>query len=117
MVKDAIPNCIRDELRYSMEDVSTFEGFKRAVLCIDNDYWKRIQDDKNKPRNNRSLHSHIPKTPRQEPIRNAWPEERTNTFEKSLKFPATLGTTSGPSPLRIPTSDVLGADGRLTPVE
>jgi len=42
VVKDAIPNQIRDELRYSQEDMSSFEGFKRVVLWIDNDYWKRI---------------------------------------------------------------------------
>ena len=32
VVKDAIPNWIWDELRYSQEDVLSFEGFKRAVL-------------------------------------------------------------------------------------
>jgi len=32
MVKDAIPNQIRDELYYSQEDMLFFEGFKRVVL-------------------------------------------------------------------------------------
>ena len=41
MVKDAIPDCICDELRFSHEDVSMFEGLKRAVIRIDNDFWKR----------------------------------------------------------------------------
>ena len=38
VVKNVIPNRIRNELHYSQEDVLLFEGFKRAVLCIDNDY-------------------------------------------------------------------------------
>lgn len=53
VVKDAIPNHVRDELCYSQEDMSLFEGFKRAVLHIDNNYWERIQDDKNKSWTNR----------------------------------------------------------------
>jgi len=28
-------------LRFSHEDVSMFEGLKRAVIRIDNDFWKR----------------------------------------------------------------------------
>jgi len=38
VVKDTIPDCIRDELRFSHKDVSTFEGLKRAVMRIDNDF-------------------------------------------------------------------------------
>jgi len=38
VVKDAIPDRIRDELRFSHEDVSTFEGLKRAIMRIDNDF-------------------------------------------------------------------------------
>ena len=38
VVKDTIPNRIWDELHYSQENVLSFEGFKRAVLQIDNDY-------------------------------------------------------------------------------
>ena len=52
IVKDTIPNWIWDELHYSQEDVLSFEGFKRAVLQIDNDYWKRIQDNKKRLQTN-----------------------------------------------------------------
>jgi len=48
VVKNTIPNCIRDELRFSHEDVLTFEGLKRAVMRIDNDFWKRHQEEKHK---------------------------------------------------------------------
>ena len=48
VVKDTIPPRISEELRYSKEDLSTFEGLKRAVLKIDSDYWRRISDDKQK---------------------------------------------------------------------
>jgi len=38
VVKNAIPDHIHDELRFSHEDISTFEGLKRAVMRIDNDF-------------------------------------------------------------------------------
>jgi len=38
VVKNALPSCIRDELCFSHEDVLSFEGLKRAVLRIDNDF-------------------------------------------------------------------------------
>jgi len=37
VVKDTIPDCIYDELRFSHEDISMFEGLKRAVR-IDNNF-------------------------------------------------------------------------------
>jgi len=40
VVKGVLPNQIQDELHYSQKDISTFEGLKRAVMRIDNDYWK-----------------------------------------------------------------------------
>jgi len=42
LVKDAIPSHICNELRFTHEDVSLFEGFKRAVMKIDNNYWRRV---------------------------------------------------------------------------
>ena len=66
MVKNAIPTRICDKLRYSQEDMSSFEGFKRVVLRIDNDHWKRIQDNKNKSRTNRFPSYHTLKPPRPE---------------------------------------------------
>ena len=48
VVKDALPNRIREELCFSHKDVSSFEGLKRAVMQIDNDFWKHHQEDKNK---------------------------------------------------------------------
>ena len=40
VVKDTIPHRICDELQFSHKDISTFEGLKRAVLRINNDFWK-----------------------------------------------------------------------------
>jgi len=40
VVKDALPTHIRDELHFSHEDISSFEGLKRAVMRIDNNYWR-----------------------------------------------------------------------------
>ena len=39
MIKDAIPNYICNELRFSHKNISTFEGLKRAVVRIGNDFW------------------------------------------------------------------------------
>jgi len=50
IVKDAILPRICDKLRFTHEELLSFKGFKRVVLKINNDYWKRIQDDKNKQR-------------------------------------------------------------------
>ena len=94
VVKDAIPNCIRDKLCYSVENVSSFEGFKRAVLCINNNYWKKVQDDKNKSCTSHSPQYNLPKPLRQEPTRNPWSEEKTTMTERSPKFLVSLGTSS-----------------------
>lgn len=48
VVKDVIPNCICNELRFSYKDISMFEGLKRAVMGIDNDFWKHQQEEKHK---------------------------------------------------------------------
>jgi len=65
---------------------------------------------------NCTLQYNISKTPRQEPIRSPWSEERTITPKRLPKFPALLGATSGQPFLRNSISDMLKADGRLTPV-
>jgi len=44
VVKDVLLSHIRDELHFSHKDVLSFEGLKRAVLRIDNDFWKRQQE-------------------------------------------------------------------------
>jgi len=43
-----------------------FEGLKRAVLKIDNDFWKCHQEDKNKLQISCTLQGHILKTSRPE---------------------------------------------------
>jgi len=64
VVKDAIPDHIRDELRFSHEDVSMFEGLKRAVMRIDNDFWKCQQEEKHKFQALRVTQGYTPKVPR-----------------------------------------------------
>ena len=41
VVKDTLPTHIRDELHFSHKNIFSFEGLKRAVMRIDNDYWRR----------------------------------------------------------------------------
>ncbi|HEV7736279.1 MAG TPA: hypothetical protein VGO47_02760 [Chlamydiales bacterium] len=62
IVKEAIPTRIRDELRFAREDIDTFEGFREAVLRIDNEYWKRKKDDANRQRLVQSLPGRYPKS-------------------------------------------------------
>ena len=45
-VKNAIPPRIQDKLCVWKENLSTFKAFKQAVIKIDNNYWKWIQEDK-----------------------------------------------------------------------
>ena len=61
VVKDAILNHIRDELRFSHEDVSTFEGLKRAVMRIDNNFWKCQQEKKHKFQAAKAIQGYTPK--------------------------------------------------------
>jgi len=48
VVKDAIPVRISEKLCFSQEDLLMFKGYKCAVLKIDNDHWKQVQDEKNR---------------------------------------------------------------------
>jgi len=64
VVKDAIPDYIRDELRFSHKDVSTFEDLKRVVIRIDNNFWKRQQKEKHKFQALRAIQGYAPKAPR-----------------------------------------------------
>ena len=48
VVKDAIPPHIHDKLCFSHEDMTSFEGFKRAIMKINSNYWRRTQDNKNR---------------------------------------------------------------------
>jgi len=64
VVKDAIPDRIHNELRFSHEDISMFEGLKRAIMRIDNDFWKRQQEEKHKFQASRAIQGYTPKVPR-----------------------------------------------------
>ena len=94
VVKDAIPTRICDELHYSQEDVSSFERFKRAVLRIDNDYWKRIQDDKHKSRTNCLPPHYTIRSPRPDLTRTPGIEERPNHIERLPSSPSFPGAPS-----------------------
>ena len=41
-----------------------FEGLKRAVMRIDNDFWKRQQEERHKFQATRAIQGYIPKAPR-----------------------------------------------------
>ena len=116
-MKDALPTRISEELHFSREDLSTFEGLKRAVMRIDSDYWRHVQDGKNKTRLARSLQDHIPRPFQAEPSK-PQPSERSNTPERPNrdKPRAPFPSSTPPVPLPLPSS-ILGPDGRLTPLE
>ena len=118
VVKDALPSRIRDELRFSHEDVSSFEGLKRAVLRIDNDYWKRQQEEKSKVRVNRNLQSYPPKPPRVEINRLPYlPEGSSIPDCWSRERPSSLNTTSPstcPDHPQSSINNILGPNERLT---
>ena len=59
VVKDTILARISKELCFSKEDLSTFEEYKWAVLKIDNDHWKRVQEEKNRQRLAHTLQDHL----------------------------------------------------------
>jgi len=94
-----------------------FEDFKRAVLEIDNDYWKRAQDNRNKFRTSQPSQYHAPKLPRSELTRAPGAEERTSYTKRISRCPVSPGNLPPIPPQRSSISDFLGVDGRLTPVE
>ena len=111
MIKDTIPNCIQDELHYSQEDISSFEEFKRTVLQIDNNYWKRIQDDKNKSQTTCFFQYHISKLPKSEFIKTSSLKEKTLSFSSPFRASSSLLLQ------KPPTNNILGANSQLILVE
>ena len=112
VVKDALPNRICDELRFCHEDISTFEGLKRAVLRVDNSHWKRKSEENNKPHNMRSPSSLPFRTPRTDqnnhaPATSSSTMPNRTTWERPRPSPGTPRTELSNSPL----ANKLGPDG------
>jgi len=93
VVKDAIPNCARNKLRFSHEDVSTFEGLKRAVMRIDNDFWKCQQEERHKFQAARAVQGYTPKAPRPTQGRPS-PTSESPTLTDKLLQDCTQGSLS-----------------------
>ena len=104
VVKDAIPPRISEELRYSKEDLSTFEGLKRAVLKIDSDHWRRVSDEKQRQQTARTLQSRFPRNarPKQTQPSIPIPAEKTNRFLSSPTERPRTFLKSGPPNLQAP---------------
>jgi Domain of unknown function (DUF4939) len=142
VIKDAIPTRISDELKYSREDTSTFEGFKKAVMKIDNDYWKKKQDDANKRRMMQALQTRFGKSvPKPDPKKFSGPPRppmhpsqpsssqqpsssnnksrpKPNNFRPNISKPYTPPVASSSSSSSfVPRTDHLGPDGKLTATE
>jgi len=84
VVNDALSARIWDELRFSHEDLSSFEGLKRLVLRIDNDYWKHQLEDKHKFWGTHTL-SNTPTRPlREEPIKSMSTTEFSASPDRNL---------------------------------
>ena len=118
VVKDAIPTRISEELRYSQEDLSSFEGYKRAVMRVDDNYWRQVQDDKNKINMACTLQHHLPRFPKPENHRSAL-TNRPKTLEPPPLSQQRAWNSPSPTQSTEPSSSpgILGPNGHLTAVE
>ena len=98
--------------------MSTLEGLKRAVIRIDSDYWRRVQDGKNRshlarPPQDSSLRSNKPDYPKSTTVNRLPPPERPVRDQPRL-YPSSI-----PAPMQLFSSPVspLGSDRHLTPTE
>ena len=118
VVNDALPARIWDELCFSHEDLSLFEGLKRLVLRIDNDYWKHQLEDKHKFWGTHTLSNTSTRPLREEPIKSVSTTEFLASPDRNLQdksrplFPAPCN-----DPLAPPLSGVPGPDSHLTPTK
>jgi len=99
VVKDALSSHIRDELRFSHEDTSHFEGLKRAVLRIGNDYWKCHLEEKKKFGTVCPTTHSISRTPRQEwrpPITSAKSHSTYTQLSAERTRPSTFQIPASP---------------------
>ena len=121
VVKDALPSRIRDELRFCHEDISTFEGLKRAVLKIDNNYWKRALEEPNKfhtihpSQNSPSRTSRVEQKYPAPAVLSPSPTNQATQERTRLSLPQTLAPYAESSAST--STSKLGPDGRLTPLE
>ena len=111
VVKDTILNYIQDKLYYSQKNILFFEGFKRAVLQIDNNYQKRIQNNRNKSRINCFYQYYASKPSRLKPSRTLGVKERTSPNKRMPRFLFFIGILSVFSSQRISSiSSILRVD-------
>jgi len=115
VVKDALPSHIRDKLRFSHKDLSSFKGLKRAILKIDNDFWKCHQEDKNKLQTLYTLQGYVLRTSRPELGQASSSLERLAILDQVLREGIKLSTPltfpsclENPSPL---LGNILGSNG------
>jgi len=120
VVKDAIPTRISKELCYSKEDLSSFEGYKWAVMRIDNNHWKYIQEEKNKAHMACTLQNYLPQTPWIELTRGI-ADERSIHLEWGQKDRSRASRSGGIHQLAehpvLPRTSTLGPDSRLITIE
>jgi len=89
-------------LHFSKEDLSILEGYKRAVLYVDNNYWRRIQDEKNKQKLVQTLQNHFSRTTRAESAKLFISPDKQihlNPLEKGKERYLTLLSPSNSEPL------------------
>ena len=121
VVKDALPSHICDKLHFCHEDISTFEGLKRAVLRIDNNYWKQTLEEQNKICTAHPFQNPLPRAPRVEQKYSAPPAPLSSLTDWATQertrpsLPRTLTPYTEPSAST--SANKLGPDGRLIPLE
>ena len=114
VVKDAIPPCIHNELHFSHENMSSFEGFKRAIMRIDSDYWRRTQDNKNRLHTTHPTQTHFQRTSRPDLNQPLFFNVGTNPTKRSTRDHPRLPLAT---PSVTPLPGILGPDSWLTQQE
>jgi Domain of unknown function (DUF4939) len=137
VVKDAIPARISREIPYSREDTDSFDGYRKAVLRIDNDYWKKKQDDENRLKMMQTLQTRLGKSIAKQdskksgnnnssssssnPTNNNNNSGNNNKNQGGKKSSKDKSKSSGKSPASTSTpaakGEHIGSDGHLTPAE
>jgi len=101
--------------------MSSFEGLKWAVLRIDNNYWKRQSEDKNKVRSTRTSQNYPPRNPWLEPNKPPGTSERATNFDRwsceGPRYPLSSTPSTCPENLTPIGNNILGPDGHLTLAE
>ena len=117
VVKDIILERISEELYFSKKDISTFKDLKRAVLKINSDYWRRVNNNRQRYQVAKSTQGHSPKNPKFKALStSSIPNRILSSTSNSLDYTQISFSFLGTSQL-YNLLQILDPDGKLIPVE